>query len=508
MIDFLLITGPVRDLTFAPMALAQLKSISEAAGFSCKTIDYNQKYFHHKCHKDKNKFYDQTKMFRNTLPLGYNEIANSHCGKWLAHKVIQDVKKYNPKTVGVSSFSRYNNIACLLICKIIKQHFAHIKVIVGGYGLHNPLNYLDAFDATLQSQPEVGELLKVNNLCDTYIIGDAEHKLVEWLKDHTVDYSGLNKRIIDANWTDTPYADFNDLDIENYDYHKGLILPMTGSKGCVRKCTFCDIPHNFGRFSFKSGKSIADEVMHLYEHYDAKTIYFTDSLVNGSLSAFIDYVETLAELKAKKGYDDLRWTGQYIVRPSHQIPDPKNYYALLNESGAEGLTIGIESGSNKVLADMNKHCTVDDILTEINYFSSNDVSCGILLFPAFPSETRQDFLATVNMLKKLQPYWCNGTINLVNFNTFYGNENYSEWGKKTEQDGMYSHPNDHSLWWYKNNPKLDYKEIVFRRLVLNKLVETLNIPTNHEYDYMTQIHNYFTTNIEKVKKFHADIKKH
>lgn len=508
MIDFLLITGPVRDLTFPPMALAQLKSISESAGFTCKTIDYNQKYFYKQCKKDKNLFYEHTKMFRNTLPITQQTVMSSECGQWIIKNVIEDIKKYNPKTVGVSSFSRLNNIACLLMCKVIKENFPNIKIIIGGYGLHNPLNYLDTYDKKLVAQPEVGELIKSNQLCDTYIIGDAENKLVEWLKDHTVDYSGLNKRIIDPNWTDTPYADFNDLDIANYDYHKGLMLPMTGSKGCVRKCTFCDIPHNFGKFSFKPGQSIADEVMHLYETYGAKTIYFTDSLVNGSLSAFIDYVETLANLKAKKGYNDLRWTGQYIVRRAHQIPDPENYYDMLNQSGAEGLTIGIESGSNKVLEDMKKHCTVDDILTEINYFSRYNVSCGILLFPAFPSETREDFMATVKMLKKLQPFWCDGTINLVNFNTFYGNENYSEWGKKTEADGMYSHPHDHSLWWYKHNPDLDYKEIVFRRLVLNKLVETLNIPTNHEYDYMIQIHNYFTTNIDKVKNFHADITKH
>ena len=53
MTDFLLITGPIRDLTFPPMALAQLKSISESAGFACRTIDYNQKYFSEQCNKNK-----------------------------------------------------------------------------------------------------------------------------------------------------------------------------------------------------------------------------------------------------------------------------------------------------------------------------------------------------------------------------------------------------------------------------------------------------------------------
>ena len=91
MTDFLLITGPIRDLTFPPMALAQLKSISESAGFACRTIDYNQKYFSEQCNKNKEIFYDNTKMFGNTLPIPYEDIVSSNCGQWLEKQIIKDI---------------------------------------------------------------------------------------------------------------------------------------------------------------------------------------------------------------------------------------------------------------------------------------------------------------------------------------------------------------------------------------------------------------------------------
>jgi len=94
MTDFLLITGPIRDLTFPPMALAQLKSISEAAGFSCRTRDYNQKYFREQCNKNKDIFYDNTKIFGNILPIPYDEIASSSCGQWLTKQIIEDINEY------------------------------------------------------------------------------------------------------------------------------------------------------------------------------------------------------------------------------------------------------------------------------------------------------------------------------------------------------------------------------------------------------------------------------
>ena len=45
MIDLLLVTAPVRPLSYPPMSLALLKSVVENKGFTCKTIDYNQQYY-------------------------------------------------------------------------------------------------------------------------------------------------------------------------------------------------------------------------------------------------------------------------------------------------------------------------------------------------------------------------------------------------------------------------------------------------------------------------------
>ena len=145
-----------------------------------------------------------------------------------------------------------------------------------------------------------------------------------------------------SNFDNIPPPDYSDLDIGSYQFKNNLTLPVTGSKGCVRRCTFCDIPDLFGKYVQRDGVDMANECIELYDKYGAKTLYLTDSLVNGSMKAFMDFISTLAELKAKRNIKDLQWTGQYITRPAHQIPHDRDYYPLMAASGAVGVSVGAE----------------------------------------------------------------------------------------------------------------------------------------------------------------------
>ena len=503
MIDLLLVTAPVRPLSYPPMSLALLKSVVENKGFTCKTIDYNQQYYA-ECGFDQDTHHTKTKKWDNHLPVSYREVADSECGQWITDQVLKDIQKHAPKTVGISAFSYFNNIGTYHLCKVIRKHFPATKIIVGGYGINKAFNFLKEFDDELQHRSKFADILKDHNLIDTYIIGDGEEALVEWLTNNSADFTDSMQNI--QSLQSIPYADYHDLDIKNYAYTKNLTLPMTGSKGCVRQCTFCDVPGKFGKFKYRPGKDLAQEVIHLYETYGANTIYLTDSLTNGSLKAFLDYIEELANLKHKKGYSDLEWTGQYIIRPKHQIPNPNNYYSLLHNSGAVGLSAGAESGSDAVLDHMKKKCKAEDILCEVENFSKYKISCVLLFFPGYPTETRKDFIDTIKLLKKLQPFWCDGTIEEISLGDFFTYDTSSWWGNMKEEQGMFADSEDMHLWWYDKNPDLDYKELVFRRLVLAKIAEKLSMPVLKEHWDMSEIHDYFTSNIEKIKHFHADIR--
>lgn len=499
--DFMLLTGPIRSLIYPPMALALLKGIVQKSGYNCKTFDLNQMYF--KTCDSEEQFEEQTKMFDNKVPVTFKDVANSQCGLWISDKITELVTRHRPKSIGVSCFSHYNITACLLILKILKEKFADIPVMIGGYGINSPLSFCREFELDLEQRDTFADTMKANSLIDTYVMGDAETVMMQWIK-HKVDLSGTLHKL--DRLEGLPYADYTDLDYKNYVYTNGLTLPVTGSKGCVRKCAFCDIPGKFGKFVQRDGKEIADEVIYLYETYGAKTVFLTDSLTNGSMKAFLQYIETLSNLKHKRGYKDLQWTGQYIMRPKHQIPHAKNYYPMLAESGAVGLSAGVESGSDRVLEHMNKKCTIDDVHTELDYFNQHKISSLLLLMCGYPTETREDFELTLKFLRRIQPYFSNGTVITAEVSAlWFGRDPLSQWGKVGPEQGMFYDPNDPKLWWYDKNPNLDIKELVFRRLTLHHTINELQIPNGIEKPEMQRLYDYIKFNSENIKKFYDGV---
>ena len=175
------------------------------------------------------------------------------------------------------------------------------------------------------------------------------------------------------------FRSFDDYDLTKYNYVNELTIPITGSKGCVRKCTFCDIPVLWPKFKFRSGKHIAGEMIHLYNRHGVKKFYMSDSLVNGSLTAFMDFITTLAEHNKNNPTNSIKWVGQYITRPKSNVLND-DYYDLLKSSGGEGLTIGVESGSDRVRQHMKKQFTTADIDYELAQFDRRGIVCVLLFF--------------------------------------------------------------------------------------------------------------------------------
>ena len=79
------------------------------------------------------------------------------------------------------------------------------------------------------------------NLCDHDIVGEGEDKLVSLLQQ-----SISNSYSLDDLYN-VPISNFDDYNLKDYLYVNEILLPVTGSKGCVRQCTFCDIPTKFGK---------------------------------------------------------------------------------------------------------------------------------------------------------------------------------------------------------------------------------------------------------------------
>jgi radical SAM superfamily enzyme YgiQ (UPF0313 family) len=162
------------------------------------------------------------------------------------------------------------------------------KIAAGGMGV----SYLG-----LKLDPECfGAKLRRLGLIDDFLTGEGETVVVSYLNGESG--PGINNEIphqiedLDA----LPWPDYSFYDLDRYDYlyNNEKEVFITGSRGCVRKCTYCDIERYWPKFRYRSGQNIADEIIDNYERFGITRFYFTDSLVNGSFKAFNDMCEKLS----------------------------------------------------------------------------------------------------------------------------------------------------------------------------------------------------------------------
>ena len=273
-----------------------------------------------------------------------------------------------------------------------------------------------------------------------------------------------------------PISNFDDYNLKDYIYVDKMLLPITGSKGCVRQCTFCDIPTKFGKFRYRAGHHIAKEILYLKDKYNITSFAFTDSLINGSLKALTELLTELA--KYNNSVDEknkIKWSGQYISRPKGQMPE--YLYELIKQSGGEGLTIGLESGSNDVLLAMNKKVKIEDVDYEMELFEKYNISTVLLFIIGFYNETEKDFMETIDTMFRYQKYVASGTIIRMELGHPLGITAETSLYDSSLSLGITLHPTDPHLWENEKNPTLTFKERIRRRLVAQIVCDELGIPT-------------------------------
>ena len=469
MCDILICALPVSALNYAPAAPALLKACVEKAGFSANTLDLSQSFYIEISNKDFAQYSEDTKFL---LPNHeYDEISKLKIDLWLRQS-IDKIKAKNPRYVALSIFSYYMQRSAYLLAKEIRKHCPTAKIILGGFGLtqsSSSLKNLAEFKNIDLIKP-FNQFMQEQGLVDHNVIGEGEDALVSLLQEHTPLVDSMD------DLYNVPTSNFSDYNLNDYEYVSQIVLPITGSKGCVRQCTFCDIPTKFGKFKYRSGKHIAEEIIYLKQKYNVQSFSFTDSLINGSLKALKELVRELSDYNASVDADQrIRWSGQYISRPRGQMPE--YLYELMAQSGAEGLTIGLESGSNAVLEAMNKKVKIEDVDYEMELFEKYNISTVLLFIIGFYNETYDNFLETVDTIIRYQKYVATGTIIRMDLGHPLLITNETALYDRSHELGIILDLMNPNLWTSKHNPDLTLKERIRRRLIAQIVCDRLGIPT-------------------------------
>lgn len=471
--DILIVTVPVTDTNYPLQAPAVLKSAVIKHGFTAHTFDINHEFL-----KEKNNEHD---FLKNYFSFGIvNDqkkisVINEYVDK-ISTKILN---LYNPKYIAVSIFTYQCQTFAKLFAQSIKKIDGTKKIIFGGQGLTNQ---------GIENKTTWADEFKKLKIIDHYIISEGENALVDLLKE------GKGKGIDNLDWIQETnldkfeYPDYHDYNLNEYDSET---LMITGSRGCVRKCTFCDIHKHWKKFVFRSGQSIANEMIYQSEKYKKYRFHFTDSLINGSMKAYRDFISIMAKHNAT-AVNKISWRGQFIVRGKSSMNSKD--WELTKLSGAENLAIGVESGSESVRNHMKKQFTNKDLDEFMYFLNKHNIQCIFLIIIGYPTETWTDFLQTLTMFKKYKKY--KKAIRGISLGSTLGILPGTPLAEEHKNDITMN--NGENFWLYSKNPTLDFRERIKRRIIAEeeckKMGYIIDDDGNNNFKLLQYLWNLYKSN--------------
>ena len=377
----LVINPPFLEPHRPPISCAIIGEVARLQGHEVVAKDLNINLFNQVKHE---KFMD--------LQNRYLFSKDQSCANYLKEFVNQSLPADFVRGfdwILVSVFSDQGYPLAETILRHCKQ-YTKGTVVVGGPGITDKSDYL------LQNQ-----------FVDYCVTGEGEIALKELFAGND-QYPGINGiapvQIDDVENLPLPNYDF--FQLKDYDWL--LDEPdffIYGSRGCVRSCTFCDVPSIWPKFRWRSGMSIAEEMIMNYEKYGVKNFYFADSLLNGNLKEFRIFLDKLSRSPYENKF---RWGGYAIIRPKKA--HPAELFDQIQSAGGHFWSIGVETGVDRIRLDMKKHFTNDDIEWHLEQSQRIKLQNLFLMITSWYNETLEEHNEYLKIFQRWQNFAVDGTI--------------------------------------------------------------------------------------------------
>lgn len=375
MSDLLLCALPKQGVNVPPLALAYLQGVCKSYGINVEVRDLNIELWEDTVHTE---WWEMWKESDQTMYKGkeFENFYNSYY-KDVIEKWGKELAEHPAQFIGLSAFS-YRSLPTLkYLTPAIKKHNPDKIIIVGG----SPV-------ATYKDW-----ILK-NKLADYAVSNEGDIALPEIVLGHHKPGSIALPQIQDLNVLAKP--DYTGLDFDRYvpgdpagskvrntnykrkRYEAGIV----GSRGCVRRCTFCDVETFWPRFRWRSAEHIYAEMQDLYNQ-GIDHLYFFDSLLNGNQKEF----EKLLDIIIENGSVFKSIKGLAIIKKQ-----PERIYKKMSLANIKQLSIGIESFSPKLRQDMNKGFDDETLKQNLEMYAKYGIDIVLLLIVGYPTQTEEDHL--------------------------------------------------------------------------------------------------------------------
>lgn len=442
----LLVAIPVESVTRPPAAMPILAACCETAGAEYEFIDLNLHMHASLPLEDAEAL--RTDLIFNSMSERSVEVFDTIC-----HAMHQAIDRFHPDLIAISVFTYHSIQAAVLVLDHLQTRANRndFAVVLGGIGVRSECK-------ELIGQQRFDQWARSTGRADYVITGEAELSFVHLLRGNE-NFPGINdhtpEQIQDLDQLPTP--SFRKIKVQDYFYSDSPEISVTGSKGCVRDCSFCDVNDVWKKYVYRDGTRMAEDLFTIWQQTGVRKFDFSDSLINGSIKNFRMMNRRLIELRAEHPDFDPIYNGQYICRPVGQMKYQD--YEEMKAAGVGTLIIGIEHFSH----DIRKHMAKDFDNAAIDWHFETCARLGIrnvlLLLSGYLTETMEDHLINLQYLKRYQIFALSRTISSINIEP---TGLIISDGTPLSHTLMQEHPDtpivNNRYWVYPDNPDLTPRE--------------------------------------------------
>lgn len=172
--------------------------------------------------------------------------------------------------------------------------------------------------------------------------------------------------------------------------------------GCNNFCTYCIVPYTRGRERSRDPEDIIDEIKELVGQ-GTKEVTLLGQNVNSygkTLKNKMDFADLLIRINEIEGLERIRFMTSHPKDLSPRLIEAMRDCQKI----CEHIHLPVQSGSTKILKEMNRHYTKEQYLELVNQLKTNIPGIAITtdIIVGFPGETEEDFLETLDIVQKVE----------------------------------------------------------------------------------------------------------
>ena len=167
------------------------------------------------------------------------------------------------------------------------------------------------------------------------------------------------------------------------------IAPIIITRGCPFSCTYCAGSLVSGKkIRFRSVDNVIEEIKFLHDNYGIREIHIEDDNFTFNPEFVKDFCR-----KLKENNLNISWTCPNGVRLDTLTEE---LLMTMKNSGLYSISVGIESGSERVLKDMKKSLTKEKIREKVSLIKKCGLEVSGFFIIGYPTETMEDIMETMN----------------------------------------------------------------------------------------------------------------